>query len=472
MLRTPDPGANPYLQKELAGAYRRIYKLGALKRWGAEMKATRRDAVLGLLGGLAAAIPVRAWAKADPTPSISAARLQQSLEALSAFGRPAGGTFADGVSRMAYSDADIAGRAYAMHLMSEAGLNPAIDAAGNIGGTRAGSEPSLKPIVIGSHIDTVPGGGNFDGNLGSMAAIEVVRTLQQHRIKTRHPIEVVIWSNEEGDPMGSALAADATLPPLGEAARAALRRIGGNPDRIASARRAPGSIRCYLELHVEQGGILDRASIPIGVVDGIVSIDQYEVTIAGVANHAGTTPMAARQDALIAAAKMIEAVNQVAMGQPGAQVATVGKLEVTPNAANVVPGMVRHTVEIRDLSPEKVARIGVEIARRSEEIALQTNTKISMNRYLHLEPALADPNLQTAIKSAAASLDLKTMHLPSGAGHDAQELAKIGPMGMIFVPSVGGVSHSPKEFTSWADCANGANVLLRTLLQVDRDARS
>ncbi|MBU1374540.1 MAG: Zn-dependent hydrolase [Alphaproteobacteria bacterium] len=440
------------------------------------MTTTRRRAVLQLATGLAATLPVTSWARAGlSVPAVNAERLRRSLEDLSAFGRPAGGTFADGVSRVAYSEADVAGRALAMQLMRAAGLTPVVDAAGNISGRRPGSDPSLRPILIGSHIDTVPGGGNFDGILGSLAAIEVVRTLEEHQVRTRHPIEIAIWSNEEGDPMGSA-AATGPVPallmdsaaPANAAARDALRRIGGDPAKVASARRAPGSIRCYLELHIEQGGVLDAEKVPIGVVEGIVAIDQYEVTIEGVANHAGTTPMPLRQDALIAAAKMIEAVNQIATAEPGAQVATVGKLEVTPNAANVIPGRVRHTVEIRDLSSDKVARLGAAMARRAQQIAAETQTRITMTRYLHLEPALADPALQTAIEAAAANLGLRTMRLPSGAGHDAQEVAKIGPMGMIFVPSVGGVSHSPKEFTTWADCANGANVLLGTLLAVDR----
>lgn len=408
-------------------------------------------------------------------PMIDADRLRQSLETLSEFGRPAGGTFADGVSRVAYSDADIAGRAFSRQLMEGAGLSTTIDAAGNLIGRRPGTDPALKPILIGSHIDTVPGGGNFDGNVGSMAAIEVVRTLNERGLRTKHPLEVVIWSNEEGYTMGSS--AVTASPPTkfpdrstaaGIAAHEGLRRIGGNPDRLAEAHREPGSIRCYLELHVEQGGFLDQAGIPIGIVDGIVGIDQYQVTIEGFANHAGTTPMSGRQDALIAAAKMIEAVNLIAKGEPGRQVATVGKLEVSPNAANVIPGLVRHTVEIRDLSPAKVERLGAAIARRAEEIAAETKTRITMSRFVHLDPALAEPALQAQIESAAKSLGLATMHLPSGAGHDAQELAKIGPMAMIFVPSVGGISHSPRELTRWADCANGANVLLRTLLAVDQ----
>lgn len=408
------------------------------------------------------------------TVRIDAARLQQSLEGLSVYGRPEGGTFADGVSRVAYSDADVAGRKYAMELMRAAGLEPRIDTAGNIFGGRDGSDRSLKPILFGSHIDSVPSGGNFDGDLGSLSAIEVARTLRERGVTTRHPLQIVIWSNEEALTMGSRAAAGdlqtADLARVYNGINLAdnLRKIGGDPARLAEARMAPGSIHCYLELHIEQGGTLDKAGIPIGVVEGIVSIDEYEVEIRGFANHAGTTPMPERRNALLAAAKLIEAVQEIVTREPGRQVGTVGHLEVFPNARNVVPGTVKHSIELRDLSPEKIARLGDEIQNRAQEIAQQTKTDISMKKVEHDPPAVATPAVQSQIEAAAASLGLRTMRLPSGAGHDAQVIAKLGPMGMIFVPSVDGISHSPKELTRWPDCANGANVLLQTVLGMDR----
>ncbi|MBV8495423.1 MAG: hydantoinase/carbamoylase family amidase, partial [Gammaproteobacteria bacterium] len=255
----------------------------------------------------------------------------------------------------------------------------------------------------------------------------------------------------------------------GTTLRDGLRRIGGDPERLEQARIAPGSFRCYLELHIEQGGTLDRAGIPIGVVDGIVSIDRYEVEVRGFANHAGTTPMPERQDALLAAARLIEAVHEVVTRMPGRQVGTVGQLEVLPNAPNVIPGLVRHSLEFRDLSADKVAQLGAEITARAQAIAAATHTRISVTRVEHDDAAFADPAIQRQIEAAAARLGLKTMHLPSGAGHDAQLLAKLGPMGMIFVPSVGGISHSPRELTRWADCSNGASVLLETVLAIDRE---
>jgi N-carbamoyl-L-amino-acid hydrolase len=439
-------------------------------------RLTRRDLVFAL-AAFAPTIsnPERALAAPDRRGlRIDPERLRRTLERLSEFGRPAGGTFADGVTRTAYSDADVAGRAYVLDLLREARLEPTVDAAGNIVARRPGRDPKAPAIVLGSHVDSVPKGGNFDGDLGSMAAIEVIRTLADAGVVTRHPLEVAIWSNEEGGTIGSRAAVgelsaeDFERTFNGIRMKDGIVRIGGDPARIAEARRAPGSVHAYLELHIEQGGILDRAKVPIGVVDGIVSIDEYEVEIRGFANHAGTTPMPERRNALLAAAKLIEAVQDEVTSTPGRQVGTVGQLSVSPNAPNVVPGLVRHTIEFRDLAPETLERLGTAIRARAARIAQETGTEITLTRVEHLPPALATPRLQQAIEAAAAELGLGTMHLPSGAGHDAQMLAKIAPMGMIFVPSVRGISHSPHELTSWQDCANGADVLLRTLLRVDR----
>jgi N-carbamoyl-L-amino-acid hydrolase len=404
------------------------------------------------------------------------ARLRQHIEALSVFGRPAGGTFADGVSRVAYSDFDVAGRRYVVSLMEAAGLKPRIDAAGNIFATRTGADASLPPVLFGSHIDSVPNGGNFDGDLGSLSAIEVIQTLNEANIVTRRPLEVVVWANEEGVAFNNGLggsraaaghfaASELDLVWNGIKQNEAIRKIGGSPERIAEARRQPRSFHCYLELHIEQGGTLDKAGIPIGVVEGIVAIDRYEVEIHGFSNHAGTTPMPERRDALLAAAHLTIAVNDVVRREPGRQVGTVGQLSVTPNAPNVVPGLVRMTIELRDLSAEKIVRLADEIRTRAKGIAALTETEIQIRAAAHHDPALAAPEVQKSIEAACAKLGLKSQRLPSGAGHDAQMMAQLGPMGMIFIPSVGGISHSPKELSRWEDCARGADVLLETVLQ-------
>jgi N-carbamoyl-L-amino-acid hydrolase len=403
------------------------------------------------------------------------ARLRERLEALSVFGRPVGGDFSAGVSRVAYSDADVAGRAYITKLMQAAGLNPRVDAAGNIFGRRAGSDASAAPVLFGSHIDSVPNGGNFDGDLGTLGAIEVVETLNAARATTRRPLEVVVWANEEGVAFnngldGSRAAAGHSEP--GEIDKVwngvkksdAIRKIGGDPAKLDSARLRKGAYHCYLELHIEQGGTLDVAGIPIGVVDGIVAIDRYDVEIRGFANHAGTTPMPARRDALIAASHLAIAVDEIVRREPGRQVGTVGQLNVTPNAPNVVPGVVKLTVELRDLDAAKIVKLAGQVRDRARQIAAQTKTEIEMRAASHHGPALATPEVQKAIEAAGTKLGLKWSHLPSGAGHDAQMMATLGPMGMIFVPSVGGISHAPREFSRWEDCARGADVLLHTVL--------
>ncbi len=246
----------------------------------------RRRLIANLTGSVLT-LSIFSGVRASPSaePRVDPMRLQGTLEKLSTFGRPAGGSFADGVSRVAYSDADVAGRAYVMGLMKDAGLEPTIDPAGNIIGRRSGLDRTARPILLGSHIDSVPSGGNFDGDVGSMSAIEVVRTLNDHKIRTHHPLEVTIWSNEEGGPFGSAAVVEPVsqetlaLPFNGFTMREGLRRIGGDPERIAEAVRPAGSLHCYLELHIEQGGILERSNTPIGVVDGIVSIDEYVVEV-------------------------------------------------------------------------------------------------------------------------------------------------------------------------------------------------
>jgi len=408
------------------------------------------------------------------TSPIDASRLRSRLEELSLCGRVAGGSFADGVSRVAFSDADIAGRALVMRWMRKAGLDPKIDAAGNIFGRRAGSDSKLEPVLFGSHTDSVPNGGNFDGDLGTLSAIEVIEALNAQRIVTRRPLEIVDWTNEEGVAYNNGLFGSRAVAGLldpgemdavwqGVSQKDALKKIGGDAGRIDSAKRSAGWFHAYFELHIEQGGNLDREKIPIGVVEGIVAIDRYEVEFRGFANHAGTTPMADRQDALLAASELTIAVNEIVRGEPGRQVGTIGHMEVIPNAPNVVPGMVKMTVELRDLSAEKILRLGGAVETRAREIAAKTRTALEFRKGSHHGSALADPKLQTLIEDSSAKLGFATKRLPSGAGHDAQSMARMGQMAMIFVPSVNGISHSPKELTRWEDCANGAAVLLETV---------
>jgi N-carbamoyl-L-amino-acid hydrolase len=416
---------------------------------------------------------------AASAPKIDGARLRRRLEALSQDGRPAGGTFADGVSRVAFSDADVAGRTRVMGWMREAGLTPRIDAAGNIFGVRPGLDAAAKPILFGSHIDSVPMGGNFDGDLGVLASIEVIQVLNEANVRTRRPLEIVVWSNEEGVSFGRGLFGSRVAAGLldpgemetvwnGVKKTDAVRKIGGVPEKLEAARRGAGFFEAYIELHIEQGGNLEKESLPIGVVEGIVAIDRYDVEIRGFANHAGTTPMPDRHDALVAASHLAVAVNEIVRAEPGRQVGTVGRLELEPNAPNVIPGVARLSVELRDLSAEKIARLGAKIQERAREIAKVTRTTVEFRHTSHHQSAIADAGLQDVIEKSAKVLGLRSRRLPSGAGHDAQSMARLGPMAMIFVPSIGGISHSPKELTSWEDCARGGDVLLQAVLSLSR----
>ena len=408
---------------------------------------------------------------AQTTMRVNGKRIMDHIFALAEFGKNPQG----GASRVAYSDADKQGREYVMGLLRNAKLDVAIDAAGNLIGRRAGSANNLKPLLIGSHIDTVPEGGNYDGVVGSLGAIEVAQTLAEYNVTTRHPLKVVIFQNEEGGLIGSrAMDGELSEKELelvsrsGKTIRDGIKFIGGDVARLAEVRRQKGDIAGYLELHIEQGGILDSEKINIGVVEGIVGINWWDVTIEGFANHAGTTAMNNRQDALLAAAKFIEAVNRIVTSLPGRQVGTVGRINAFPGAPNVIPGKVVVSLELRDLDAVKINMLFEKIQAEAQKIATDSKTKFDFKEINVNIPAPTDPRIRSSISEAARELGLTTKLMPSGAGHDAQDMARLGPVGMIFVPSVGGISHSPREFSRPEDIANGANVLLHTLLKLDQ----
>jgi N-carbamoyl-L-amino-acid hydrolase len=420
---------------------------------------------------------VLAGATAGPKLHVNGERLRDLLVGLSRFGaNPEGG-----VSRLGFSKEDQAARGWLLERMREAGLDVWVDAAANIHGRRPGSDPSRPVLLFGSHIDSVPKGGNFDGDVGTMGALEVMLTLRDEKAVTRHPLEMVVWSNEEGVHYGKGLfgsRAASRGPDLGELEDKDdqgvtladwLKRYGLNPARIAEARLDPRAVAAYLELHIEQGPYLDRRGLQIGVVDGIVGIDRYHVAVEGFANHAGTTPMNERKDALVAAARLIQAVREEIMARPGSQVGNVGWVQVSPGAPNVVPGHVRLPVELRDLRREVMDEMAARIRARAEAIAREAGVTLTMERYSTDEPAPTDPNLRDLIEAEAKAAGYTTLRMPSGAGHDAQSLGRAGVrIGMIFVPSEGGISHSPRERTEWDDCARGAEVLYRTLRALDQ----
>lgn len=399
-------------------------------------------------------------------------RLNLRLSELARFGADDAG----GIDRVAFSDANLEARAWVSDLMREAGLEVRVDLAGNLLGRRPGAE-ELPPLWLGSHIDSVPGGGNYDGQVGSMAALEVAATLADAGHRTRRPLDFVIFVNEEGGKTGSRALIGAVEPleldietASGFTIAQGIDRLGGDASRLAEAEMEPGSLAAFLELHVEQGAVLDSDGVDIGVVEGIVGIKRWTVTVEGDTNHAGTTPMDRRRDALVAAARFVDAVHRTALEMPGRQVATVGRIEAEPGAPNVIPGRAVLTLEIRDLSMDKIDAVYEAIRGRADEIAAAAGADFAFQSFYLSRAAPTAPRIRDVVESSARELGLTTLRMPSGAGHDAQSMALLAPVGMIFVPSVGGVSHAPGEYTAPDDVTHGADVLLRALLALDGGA--
>jgi N-carbamoyl-L-amino-acid hydrolase len=379
-------------------------------------------------------------------------RLMESINRLAAIGRLPEGS----IRRLAFTPEDLQARNLVRRWMEESGMSVHTDAVGNIIGRYGAYSPDVPALATGSHIDTVPSGGCYDGTLGVLAGLEVVRTLRDQQITLRHPLEVIVFTDEESSMIGSRGMAGTVNELKAISVANQLEKVGGDWDQMARAKRDRSQIIAFVELHVEQGGVLETQHQEIGVVQGVVGMYRYKITLEGCANHAGTTPMDMRRDALIAAAQIVLMVQQLACNAPGDPVATVGMLTVSPNAANIVPGEVQLTVDMRDLSPDTLNQMAEDLYRQVEAIATATNT-----------PTPATENIQRAIEQTAQDLGLRYYSLPSRAGHDAMEIGRITDMGMIFVPSQGGVSHSGDEYTTPEQCIQGANVLLHTLLRLD-----
>lgn len=402
--------------------------------------------------------------------AINSDRLYLSINELAEIGKLDNG----GVCRLAFSEADIQARQLVSRWMQEAGMAVRSDAVGNIIGRYAGTE-SQAALATGSHIDTVPIGGRYDGCLGVLAGIEVARVLHQSQTRLRHPFEVIVFSDEENSVIGcKAIAGNAPTDPEryrrkdGTDIQTCLQMVGGDWDKLHTAQRDRSEIAAFIELHVEQGGVLEAKNKQIGVVTGIVGQYRYMVQIVGRPNHAGTTPMNMRKDALVAASQLVLAINRLGVETIGDQVATVGHLTVSPNGTNVVPALVNLSIDLRDLSEENLQYLITEIKKEAVAIAANTGTEITLEQKLHVLPTLAKPELMATIADVCKQLDLSYDYLPSRAGHDAQEIGRFTDMAMIFVPSRDGISHSEEEYTSPEQCAQGAEVLLQTLLAIDQ----
>jgi beta-ureidopropionase / N-carbamoyl-L-amino-acid hydrolase len=397
-------------------------------------------------------------------------RLNQSVYELAEVGQLPNG----GVCRIAFSAEDGLARQRIQNWMEAAGMTVRIDAAGNIIGRYAGKREGAAALATGSHIDTVPVGGRYDGCLGVLAGLEVVRVLHENNLRLNHPIEVIVFTDEERSVIGSkAMAGEIKEGPDyycrldGRPIQPCLEQIGGNWSQIHTAKRDRSEIAAFVELHVEQGGILEHLKLPIGVVTGVVGQYRFAVDIIGRPNHAGTTPMDMRKDALVAASHVVLAVNKIAVETPGNQVATVGYLNVSPNATNTVPGRVDLRIDLRDLSQSHLEYLVGRIQEELTAIAAFTDTEISMRQTLHILPTPSASHIMGTIEQVCEEMKLEYVQIPSRAGHDAQEIGRITDMGMIFVPSKGGFSHSELEYTSPEECAQGANVLLNTFLKLD-----
>ncbi len=406
-----------------------------------------------------------------PKLAINCDRLDRSLAELAEIGKLPNG----GVCRLAFSEEDIQARKLVTIWMMEAGMSVRSDAVGNIIGTYAGTESESAALATGSHIDTVPIGGRYDGCLGVLAGIEVAKVLQENQMRLRHPFEVIVFSDEENSVIGcKAIAGNAPTDPEryrrknGTSIQDCLKNVGGDWEKLHTAKRDRHEIAAFVELHVEQGGVLEAWDKQIGVVTGIVGQYRFMVSIIGRPNHAGTTPMHMRKDALVAASQLVLVINRLGLETKGEQVATVGHLTVSPNGTNVVPARVDMSIDLRDLSEENLQYLIMQIEKESQTIAQNTGTEITIEQKLHVLPTLAKPELMDAIAKVCQNLNLSYDYLPSRAGHDAQEIGRFTDMAMIFVPSREGISHSQDEYTSPEQCAQGANVLLHTLFAIDK----
>lgn len=408
-----------------------------------------------------------------PTTRIDGDRLWATLLETARFG----GTPAGGVTRLTLTDADREMRDWLRAACEAAGCQVIVDDMGNIFGRRPGRNPALPAIGIGSHLDTQPAGGKFDGILGVLAGLELIRTLNDHGIETGAPIEVIDWTNEEGSRFTPGMMASGVFAGVFDSAFAHGRtdragvRFGDELARIGYLGSEPsGSHRlaAHFELHIEQGPILEAEGTTIGVVTGVQASRWFEVTVTGVACHAGSTPMRLRHDALVGAAKMVGVVNEVASAHGPDAVGTVGVIEPRPGSRNVVPGSVFFTIDLRVPSDATLAAMEAAIRERFARIAAEDGLGLAIEQVFDSPAVHFDAGCIDAVRQAAVTCGYTKREMISGAGHDSAYIARVAPTGMIFVQSVKGLSHNEAEHTDKDDIVAGANVLLQAVLDYDR----
>ncbi|GAA0327615.1 Zn-dependent hydrolase [Bacillus carboniphilus] len=404
---------------------------------------------------------------------VNSERLWSRIQELALIGK----TVDDGVNRFSYTLEEHAANEKVKQFMEEAGLEVSYDAVGNLIGSKAGEE-DLPTILIGSHVDTVPNGGKFDGALGVLTGIEVMQSLQEQGINLRHPVKVIAFKDEEGTRFGfgllgsRAVAGHLTHEDLerkdqqGISIREAMLERGFNPDKLHTAEM--DHVKLYLELHIEQGKILESQGVSVGNVTGIAGPLWLKVKVVGEAEHAGATPMGQRKDPLVAASLMIAEIEKLASSYPDA-VATVGSLSLTPGGVNVIPGTVEFTIDLRDVQEDIRDRLESQIREFADQIGRDRNIEVVIEELQRVSPVLCSDDIQAVIQESISELEVPVVSLPSGAGHDAMQFNGLFPVGMIFVRSKDGISHNPKEFTSREDAKAGADVMLKTLLKLDQE---
>jgi N-carbamoyl-L-amino-acid hydrolase len=402
---------------------------------------------------------------------IDLGRLRRDIEALAAIGRDPTG----GISRPAWSPAHEEARAWLLGQLRAAELDPRVDPAGNVFGRLGEGTPV---VLTGSHVDTVPRGGPLDGALGVLAGVECLRTIAASRIRPPRALEVAAFTDEEGRFYGffgsraltgslDRALSERLTDPNGLALPEAMRRAGFDLARAPEARRDPREIAAYVELHIEQGPWLEAADVPIGIVEGIVGIRRFRLTFVGQPDHAGTTPMDRRRDAFFTAAEYATKSRElVVRGGQGRAVTTIGVVDVRPGVPNIVPERATLLQELRDSDPALLERLATRTLQAARRVARQRGLVLEVTHLMRADPVRMSPRIQAAIEATAAGLGLPTRRMPSGAGHDAQILAAVTDAGMVFVPSQGGRSHRPDEWTDWPAIERGANVLLGTLLRL------
>jgi N-carbamoyl-L-amino-acid hydrolase len=412
--------------------------------------------------------------------AIALPRLRANIEALSAFGRNPGG---QGITRSCWSPAHEKARAWLLARMRAAGLRTWVDAAGNTFG-QLGGEGSLDPrrptVMTGSHIDTVPQGGPLDGALGVLAGLECLEALRRAAVKPGRPLTLAAWSDEEGRYGGlfgsrcfTGRIDPKKIPEIraidGERLADAMAGAGFDARKAHTAKADPRSIAAYVELHIEQGPHLEEARVPIGVVEGIVGIRRNRLSFIGQADHAGATPMARRKDSFLAAADYaLRARDHVVKRGSGRSVTNFGHVTIAPGVSNIVPGKTVLLQEMRELDARILARLDRECAALARAAAQRRGCRVKIEPVSRNESVRCAPRVMQAVERACAALRLRHRQMPSAAGHDAQNLARITDSGMLFIPSMGGRSHRPDEMSHWKDIERGANVLLHTLLDLAR----